>query len=217
MKQTLTIAVFVVFLGVILFMFREPILLTIGDFLIVQDELKPADAIHVISGPDNTRIDYALRLYQQGYAKQLIFTGGWCDCTNANSADYARRRALQQGVPPEAITTDGTEVTSTYAEIIQMKTAISHNTPPLHSLIGISDPFHMWRSRWTYRQVLDGQIKVQMAPVPFENSPYQRRWWTDEASRQDVKEEYLKILYYYARYKFGWGPIGEWLATFDRD
>lgn len=64
----------VVLLGATLFLFREPIALAIGDSLVVQDKLKPADAIYVISGPDNTRIDYGIRLFQQGYARQIIFT-----------------------------------------------------------------------------------------------------------------------------------------------
>jgi hypothetical protein len=54
-----------------------------------------------------------------------------------------------------------------------------------------------------------------MAPVPFEVSPYQRRWWNDGASRAYVKDEYLKMAYYVARYQLSWGPLKEWLASFD--
>jgi hypothetical protein len=32
-----------------------------------------------------------------------------------------------------------------------------------------------------------------------------------------VFEEYVKMMYYYARYKLFRGPIGEWLASLDRD
>ena len=52
MKQALVIAATVVLLGMALFLARKPILQIIGDFLVVQDELRPADVIHVISGPD---------------------------------------------------------------------------------------------------------------------------------------------------------------------
>lgn len=213
----LIVIVIVALSGVILFLTRGPILLAVGDFLVVKDELQPADVIHVISGTDNTRIDYGIQLYQQGYARVIIFTGGWCACTNANSAEYGQKRALQQGIPPEAIFVDGTKVTSTYGEIGQLKKVFDDSPVLIHSIIGVSDPYHMWRSRWTYREVLGDRIKVQMAPVPFELGPYQRRWWTDEASREYVKEEYLKIIYYYARYRFGVGPLGKWLASLDRD
>ena len=53
-----------VVLSISLFLFRERILRSIGDFLIVQDTLKPADVIHVIAGEDY-RTDYAFQLYQQ--------------------------------------------------------------------------------------------------------------------------------------------------------
>jgi uncharacterized SAM-binding protein YcdF (DUF218 family) len=217
LKPILTLGVAILLVGSILYLIREPILLAIGNFLVVQDELNSADAIHVISGSDNTRIDYAIALYQQGYANQIIFTGGWCPCTEANSAEYGRARALQQGVPGQAIVIDGAEVTSTYAEIVQLSQVLSHSPVPIRSIIGVSDPFHMRRSRWTYRQVLGDQVSLQMAPVPFEAGAYQRRWWTDEASRQYVKEEYTKIAYYYARYKFSIGPLQEWLAAFDQE
>jgi uncharacterized SAM-binding protein YcdF (DUF218 family) len=217
MKYLLIIIVSVVLLGVILPLTREPILLAIGNFLVIKDELEPADAIHVISGPDNTRIDYAIQLFHQGYAGRMIFTGGWCDCTGANSAEYGRQRALRQGVPPEAIIVDGTEVTSTYAEIGQLKEAITQSQVPIQSVIGVSDPYHMRRARWTYRHVLGAQVAVEMAPVPFGFTPYQRHWWTDSPSRQYVRDEYLKIVYYYARYQLGWGLGSDWLASFDRE
>jgi uncharacterized SAM-binding protein YcdF (DUF218 family) len=217
MKIILIITLPIVLLGTTLFLIHERILLAIGDFLVIQDELQPADAIHVMSVSDNTRVDYAIQLYKQGFAKQIIFTGGWCPCTQANSAEYSKARALQQGVPAQAIVIDGSEVTSTYAEIVQLKEVISHSPVAVRSLIGVSDPFHMRRARWTYRHVLGDQVSLQMAPVPFEAGLYQRRWWTDEASRQYVKDEYLKIAYYYARYKFSMGPVRGWLASFDTD
>ena len=67
----------VVIVGVLLFGAREPILLAVGDFLVIQDRLQPADVIHVISGLDE-RTDYAIQLYKQGYGKTIFFTGGWC-------------------------------------------------------------------------------------------------------------------------------------------
>jgi hypothetical protein len=41
---------------------------------------------------------------------------------------------------------------------------------------------------------------LQMAPVPFEFTPYQPVWWREAASRDFVLSEYLKTLYYFFRY-----------------
>jgi uncharacterized SAM-binding protein YcdF (DUF218 family) len=199
-----------------LVLIREPILFVIGDFLVVRDELQLADVIHVISGPDD-RTDYAIQLYKEGYARQIFFTGGWCSFHNYYHGQHGRERALEQRIPPEAIAIDDSRVTSTYAEVFQLKEFITHSQAPVRSVIVVSDPYHMRRARWTYRHLLGDQVSLQMAPVPFELLPYQRRWWTDEKSRQYVKIEYLKIAYYLARYQFGVGPVGEWLAAFDRE
>lgn len=216
MRHVLFITVTVASLLAILLLLREPILQAIGDFLIIQDELHPADVIHVIAGMDD-RTDYAIQLYKQGYGKAIFFTGGWCTSHNLYHGQQGRKLALEQGVPQEAIAFDDSQVTSTYAEVVQLKEFITQSQVPVRSVIVVSDPFHMRRARWTYRHVLGDQISVQMAPVPFGLSSYQRRWWTDEASQKYVKDEYLKILYYYARYQFNLGPLQGWLVSLDRD
>jgi uncharacterized SAM-binding protein YcdF (DUF218 family) len=216
MKTILIITLPIVLLGTTLFLIHERILLAVGDFLVIQDELQSADVIHVIAGEDD-RTDYAIQLYRQGYARQIFFTGGWCTFHNYYHGQHGQQRALEQGVPAEAIAIDDTQVMSTYDEAVRLKEFMAHSQAQVRSVIVVSDPFHMRRARWTYRHLLGDQVSVQMAPVPFEAGPYQRRWWTDEASRKYVKEEYLKIAYYYARYKFSVGPVQHWLASFDHD
>jgi uncharacterized SAM-binding protein YcdF (DUF218 family) len=205
----------VILLAATLYLARERILLSIGDLLVVQDVLQPADVVHVISGPDH-RTDYGIQLYKQGYGKQIFFTGDWCSLIQGNHAQRAKERAIEQGISPQAISTDGTWVTSTYSESVKLREFIADSVSLTQSVIIVSDPHHMRRARWTYRRVLGNRISVQMAPVPFELSPYKRRWWTDEESRHMVWNEYRKIAYYYARYQFSWGLVREWLASLDR-
>jgi uncharacterized SAM-binding protein YcdF (DUF218 family) len=201
--------------GILLFVSRERWLLAIGDFLVVQDDLHPADVIHVIAGQDY-RTDYAILLYKKGYAKTLFFTGGWCLEHQYYHGEHARARALDQGVPGNAIAYDDSKVISTYLEVEKLKQWSSHSPNPMRSVMAVSDPVHMRRARWTYRRVLGDQIELQMAPVPFEQTPYQRRWWSDRKSRQYVEEEYEKLLYYFLRYQITGGWLRDWLASFDR-
>jgi len=187
------------FCGVVVFLLRESLLQTVGDWLIVQDQLQPADVIHVISGPDN-RTEYALQLYHRGLGKQLFFTGGWCPEVQGVHAERGERLARADGVPASAIAGDGAEVHSTYSEAVRLKAFIDANPVPIHSVILVSDPFHMRRARWAYEHVLGPEIRVEMAPLPFAMTPFQRQWWKDEKSRRYVWEEYVKSVYYYARY-----------------
>jgi uncharacterized SAM-binding protein YcdF (DUF218 family) len=204
------------FLGITTFIYHEPIFLIPGDFLIIQDELQPADLIHVIAGSDH-RTDYAIQLYKLGYAKSIFFTGGWCTIHGYYHGEHAKRRALKQGVPLDAIAADDTHVTSTYSEILRLEEFIKKSRLTIHSLIVVSDPYHMRRAQWAYRQVFGKEITLQMAPVPFALSPYQHRWWADQESRKMVEEEYLKFGYYIARYQLSRGFVKKWLASLDMD
>jgi len=215
-KKATVYAVTIGVIGLIMFTGRESILSRIGDFLVVQDKLQQADVIHVIAGPDKYT-DYAVQLYRQGYGKKIFFTGGWCQLHNAKHGERGRERASANGVPPQAIAVDESPVTSTYSEVVKLKEFIDRSEMPVRSVAVVTDPYHSRRARWTYRQVLGDELALCVAPLPFELSQYQRRWWTDQGSRRMVKDEYLKILYYYARYKFTWGWVKNWLASLDRD
>jgi uncharacterized SAM-binding protein YcdF (DUF218 family) len=205
-----------VLISSLIYFYRESLLLKIGDFLIIQDRLQPADVIHVISGPDY-RTYYGLQLYKDGYSKFLFFTGGWCAEIQGVHADRSRQQAIEQGIPIEEIGSDPYQVTSTYQEAQRLKLWIDQSQTPIHSVIIVSDQHHMRRARWTYQQVLGKNVKLIMAPVPFDQTPFQKRWWVDDASRTMVRDEFMKLIYYYARYEFAWGPIKEWLATLDTE
>ena len=186
----------------------------IGDFLFIQDTLHPADVIHVIAGEDY-RTDYAIQLYNQGFAKNIFFTGGWCEIHFYYHGEHGQERSLAQGVPASAVVHDESEVLSTYMEAERLKEWIDHNPDPIRSVLVVSDPFHMRRARWAYRRVLGGNIEVQMAPVPFERTPYQPQWWKDPQSRRNVRDEYAKLVYYLFRYQLSRGSFKDWLASLD--
>ncbi len=202
--------------GALLFIFRGQWLLALGDFLVVRDDLHPADVIHVIAG-DDYRTDYAVQIFKQGRGKMIFFTVGWCDEHQVHHGQHGRERSMAQGVPSDAIAYDDSSVTSTYDEAERLKEWIARRPTPVHSVIVVSDPFHMRRARWAYRKVLGKKIEVQMAPVPFEMTPLRRRWWTDWRGRHYVRDEYEKLVYYILRYQITRGKVRDWLASMDRE
>lgn len=195
--------------------FHTPILLSIGEFIIVQDEIRTADVIHVIAGHDH-RVDYVIELFQRGYGKHLFFSGGWCEQLKMNHGEYSLARATSKGVSIHDITTDDGPVDTTYSEIVKLKKFITNSSRPVESVIIVSDPYHMRRVRWAARHIIGNKIDLIMAPVPFDQSPYKRIWWTDKASTLLVWNEYKKNLFYLLRYKWAPRPIRNWLAYFDR-
>lgn len=203
-------------LSIILILFRQRWLMLIGDFLVIQDTLHSADVIHVIAGEDY-RTDYAIQLYKAGYGKTLFFTGGWCKFHLYNHGEHAEERSLAQGIALDAIAFDDSGVTSTYMEAERLKEWIEHSSYPVRSIIVVSDPFHMRRVRWTYRKVFGNNMEIQMAPVPFERTPYQRTWWQNWESRKYVQDEYSKFTYYLFRYQYSRGIFKDWLVSLDTE
>jgi uncharacterized SAM-binding protein YcdF (DUF218 family) len=215
MKYIILLTICLLVLFFVVFFSRETIYQAIGDFLVLEDELRPADVIHVIAGPDH-RTDYAIQLYKQGLGKRLFFTGGWCIYHKYNHGEHAKQLGIEKGVPFDAIAVDDSTVTSTYSEAQVLKDFIGENPNPVDSVIVVSDPHHMRRARWAYQQVLGKHIELLMAPVPFKLSSHQKEWWKDKLSRKMVKDEYMKFIYYYFRYKLDLGILREYLVSLDQ-
>jgi uncharacterized SAM-binding protein YcdF (DUF218 family) len=80
------------------------------DYMLVGHELRKADCIFMLGSYDVRVADYAVDLYQQGYAPYLLFSGGVIQQNDRlniywdeTEADYFAKRALEQGVPAEQI------------------------------------------------------------------------------------------------------------------
>lgn len=175
---------------------HRSILASLGQFLTVkrEEELQPADMIHVLGGRLE-RTEYALQLYRQGYGRNLFFTG-------KEMAPLLKWYATSHGIPAHHIINFDSRATNTYHEALELKQLLVNETT-VRSVIVVSSPYHMRRVRWTFRQVIDDQINLQFVPVPFTQTSDHWQWWSDHNSRKKVIKEYLKLLGYYMRYQFG--------------
>lgn len=116
------------------------------------DEARPADAAVVLGAavfrerPSpvlRERINHAILLYEQGYVKTIIFTGGLGDRDSLTEAEVARQYALARGVPDEAILMETTS-TNTAENLANTKSLAE--AQGLHSFLIVSTPFHMKRA-----------------------------------------------------------------------
>lgn len=200
---------------VVLILFSTPILRSIGDYLIVHDSLRQADLITAVSGPEY-RINYAADLYKRGLGARLFFTGGYSDKNMRYEANWSKYLALAAGVPEEAITVDDESIISTYQEAVRLQKYIEAHPDQIKTIILVTDAYHTRRARWAYQKVLGDQVKILMAPVPFDKTGYTRNWWMNAQSRKMVFDEYFKFTFYLFRYQLTTGKLQKWLAQFDR-
>ncbi|MBE6616746.1 MAG: YdcF family protein [Ruminococcaceae bacterium] len=89
------------------------------------------------------RINHAVLLYENGYVKKLIFTGGISEGDTLSEADVAKAYACEKGVPGEDILTE-TESHITQENINNAKKIMDENG--IETALIVSDPLHMKRA-----------------------------------------------------------------------
>lgn len=131
--------------------------------------LRTADAIIVLGAAQyngrpspvlKARLDYALQLYDRGFAPRLIMTGGVGFGDTLSEGEVARRYALAAGVPDTAIFAERTGTTS--SESIAGAAALMRDQGLRTALI-VSDSYHMLRLQLLARRA---GIEALRAPTP---------------------------------------------------
>jgi uncharacterized SAM-binding protein YcdF (DUF218 family) len=157
-----------------------------------SDPLERSDAIVVISGDEAlARFREGLRLYRDGWAPRMIFSGAAEDGPRSN-ADVMRRLALREGVPAAAILTDDVAV-DTYGNAVHTRELmLAHG---LRSAILVTSPYHLRRASITFDGVYQGTgIRFIGRSAP-DGAWRKASWWTQEETRALTIRELEKLGY----------------------
>ncbi|GIW40648.1 MAG: hypothetical protein KatS3mg076_1225 [Candidatus Binatia bacterium] len=188
----------------LLYAFREPLLEASGRFLVVQDEVRPADAIVVLAGSFPDRILHAADLYERGVAPRIVLTVG---PEPPGSAELRRRKlkvteqhernrllARRLGVPPEAIVVVRERAGSTIAESRALVRELGRMG--IRRVVLVTSKTHSRRARDIFRFVTREQgIEVLVSPTPYD--PFSPRgWWRKRVLARRVVTEYGKWLFF---------------------
>lgn len=143
-------------------------------------EASPRDAIVVLGArvlPDGTpsealvaRVEHAVKLFHQGLAPRLVFSGGGATATS--EAVIARDLALAAGVPERACLLEP-KSGSTFENATRSAALLA----PLGftRVFVVTDDFHAWRAAAHFRRA---GFEVAVAPVRRALSTSSRLWWT---------------------------------------
>lgn len=146
-----------------------PLVQYLASPLIVTDHLKKADAIVVLSGGWESkgklgkstleRYRYGIKLFQKGYGKYLIFSGGnlW---GTPSEAETMAEMAMSDGFPDESIIIEGNSE-STWENALFVKKELLDKD--LHSVVLVTSPYHTLRAKEMF---MAKGIAVTAAPVP---------------------------------------------------
>jgi uncharacterized SAM-binding protein YcdF (DUF218 family) len=187
----------------ILYLFRIPLLKSIGRFLRDTDSPNGTyDVAFVLSGNAYDRSTEALRLYKSGFFKKIVCTGSAipkvlratdCKLTEAElSASVLRHNGLSDSVV--TVLNDGT---STREEGLIIKEYVQNNN--IKRLLIISSLNHTRRIRRTISKLLNESTKYDI--VGADDTSYDELyWWTSEDGLIAVNNEYIKLIYYSLKY-----------------
>lgn len=178
--------------------------------LIVSSELERADALVVLSGSGAyvERAGLAAQLFKEGRAPKVVLTndpmiGPWSQAEQRNPTftERATEELQRAGVPLERIEVLPQPVASTYDEAVVLRQwAVSRG---LRSILVVTSGYHSRRALWTLRRVFEGSgVEVGLVPVaPGQQVPAPAVWWLKPLGWRMVALEYLKIVYYFFRYR----------------
>lgn len=187
------------------FLYRESILIGMGEYLITKDSLEKADAIVVLSGSVPDRILEAVDIYEQGYAPLIVLT------KEEEREGYERLLRLgikipeghelnemiarKLGVPGSSITIVDGRADSTYTEA-----QVSYDffkKKDIKSIILVTSKSHTTRATQIFSYVTaGGGIKIITRPSKYDTfNP--KKWWKVRNYRRQTLFEYEKFVHYY--------------------
>ena len=177
--------------------------------LIVTADLAHADALVVLAGSSTyfERTRRTAQLFREGRAARIILTNdnqrsGWSveEQRNPLFVERAATELQRQGVPPEKIEIVPGSVSSTYEEALRLRDYAG--THELRSILIVTSAYQSRRALWTLRRVFrESNVLIGLdAVAPGEQAPRPATWWWHLLGWELVPGEYVKLLYYRARY-----------------
>jgi len=159
----------------------------------VSESCRKVDAIVAVSGGDtNARTDEAIRLYQNGWAKLLIFSGAAQDKTGPSNASAMRSRAVAAGVPESIIRLD--EYSETTRQNAENSQTIFSDLG-IKSIILVTSGYHQKRASLEFNRRTDG-VKIVNHPVSRDRD-WSAWWWTNPRGWSLATGELFKIIVFH--------------------
>lgn len=155
-------------IGIVLILYIISIAISIWNYG-EKDEKQSADVAIVLGAATSNgevtpvfqeRINHGIWLYQNGYVKTLIFTGGIGERNEKSDAWVAKQYAIEQGIPESVILLEE-QSTITQENIENAKKIMDDNC--YNTAIIVSDPLHMKRAML---MADDYGIKAYSSPTP---------------------------------------------------
>ena len=165
---------------------------SLGFYLSPQGTLAKVDTIVAISGGDTTaRTAEAVKLYNDGWAGHIIFSGAALDPNSPSNAQIMALAAEKQGVPRSAIILDEAAA-NTRQNASGVATIMSREK--FTSIILVTSPYHQRRADITFRRELGPSVTI-INHSSVDQAWRRSKWWATPYSRNITLSELQKVIY----------------------
>jgi len=207
LRRALILAMLVVLMGMIVFIFRRSLLPSVSDWLDNSEPRIPADYAVILPGDEETRTFAAAALYKANHVRNVVVISNPTDTLESwelAPQDISHAILRRRGVPNDRIVMLPGESTTTATDA-QIVAPIWREAPDT-TVVFITNNFHIRRAKWIVSRILkEHQAKFCFVSAPDDSFVWER-WWESEAGVRAIVSEFLKLGFYWVR----------WSTTFER-
>lgn len=166
--------------------------LGVGNWMMPVDQPAEADAIIVVSGGGDERLEKGIQLYNDGYSDIIVFSGDASDPASPSNAEVMRAKAIEEGVPASAILIEP-ESKTTYENAVNTKRMLEANDITHDTLILVTSSYHQRRLLQNFQHV------YRKESITFINQPASvtfwapNSWWLNDQGFTITAKEFLKV------------------------
>ena len=170
------------------------VLETIGQRLITEDPLHPADAILVLGGEtrQGDRVTHAVNLYKRGLAPLLVVSGTPVGF-RAHEAEIMQRHAEFLGVPPARILAVKHNADSTREEADVVVPLLK--SKGLKEVILVTSNYHTARAKRIFTKAAGSSGPTFLASPVHEDSFEPEGWWMKRRHAKTFVYEAIKTVW----------------------
>jgi uncharacterized SAM-binding protein YcdF (DUF218 family) len=163
-----------------------------------KSECQKADAIVAVSGGNTSvRAAEAIRLYKQGWADTLIFSGAAADTSGPSNAEVMRRQALEADVPASDIKVETLAQTTRQNAERTKALLVEVGGGGAKRVILVTSPYHQRRASLEFKALAGEAITIVNHPTP-EDPDWSKLWWLTPRGWWLAGGELVKISAFYA-------------------
>ncbi len=171
----------------------------ITDYLFIESRPEPVDLAIIFGSRHQEPLDKVYELYQQGYVKKVLLSGGVNKKSGQIEADEMAKNLKQMGVIEEDLILER-ESTNTLENVLFSLKLIEDQLgwEKVKKIAAIVKHYHSRRSLMTLKKHFPKTVEI--VPVCYEIYGFTRENWSDsEVGREKVMHEWENIPIYLAK------------------